>query len=177
MKINNLSQGCAVSISQSRVLSKIFLSVFVLTSIFILPFLVHNQIFTGSMVNAALLVSVSLFGLPTALSFAVVPSLVALFRGLLPVAFAPIVPFVILSNILFIIVFRLLSRKKLMGGLIASCVKFIFLFGVGQLLLAHVILPNIFQKASLMMGWFQLITALLGTGIALSILKIYQLKK
>lgn len=165
-----------VSLPESRLLVKALLSVFVLFSIFILPFYVHNQIVTGSLVNAGLLVGSFTFGVPAALFLSVAPSAIAFLRGLLPVAFGPIIPFIIVGNMLYILVFRLFSQKKWIGGIVGSFVKFIFLFSVGQLLLSRIIVPNLLQKASLMMGWFQLITALIGAGIALLIVKTYQVE-
>jgi len=177
MKVNGSSFGNVVSLSQPKLLLKIFLSVFVLTSVFILPFYIHNQIVTGSLVNAGLLVSVSLFGMPTALGLCIVPSIIAFMRGLLPMAFAPILPFIMMGNILFISIFNALPKNKIVGAVVASVAKFIFLYCMGQLFLSHIIVSNLLQKASLMMGWFQLITALLGAGVALSILKLKQVGK
>jgi len=167
----------SVSVSQSRLLVKLLLSVFVLSSVFISPFYIHNQMVTGSLVNAGLLVSSFAFGLPTALFLSVVPSVIALLRGLLPVAFAPIIPFIIVGNILYVLIFHLFSQKKWIGGIVGSFIKFAFLFFVGQLFLSRIVVPNLLQKASLMMGWFQLITALVGAGIALMIVNTYQVEK
>jgi len=167
----------AVPAAWSTLLQKTLLSAFVLTSVFILPFYIHNQIVTGSLVNAGLLVSISLFGLPTALVLCIVPSIIALTRGLLPMAFAPVLPFIMVGNVLYVSIFNALSKKKIFGAVAASVIKFAFLFSVGQLVLSHVIVSNLFQKASLMLGWFQLVTALLGAGIALVINKMYQVNK
>jgi len=177
MKPNDFSHENVMSIVQPGLLLKVFLSVFVLTSVFILPFYIHNQIVTGSLVNAGLLVSLPLLGMPTTLVLCIVPSVIALTRGLLPMAFAPILPFIMIGNALYVGIFNVFSKKKITGAVAASGVKFIFLFSVGQLLLSHIVVPNLFQKASLMLGWFQLITALLGAGIAVSIVKIFSIKK
>ena len=177
MKPNDSFYENVVSIPRPQLIRKTIFAVFVFITVFMLPFYIHNQIVTGSLVNAGLLISISLFGMPTALVLCIVPSIIALLKGLLPMAFVPILPFIMIGNFFYVSMFNALSRRKIMGIILGSGVKFAFLYGVGQILLSHIIVPNLFQKASLMLGWFQLITALLGGCIAFSILTIYHVKK
>lgn len=167
----------SISIPQSKLLVKLFLSVFVFVAVFLLPFYIHNQMVTGSLVNAGLLISSSLFGLPATIALSFAPSSIALLRGLLPVAFAPVIPFIIAGNILYVLIFHFFPQRKVTGSVIGSFAKFIFLYSVGQLFFSHIIVPNLLQKASLMVGWFQLITALIGAGIALMVIKTCQIEK
>ncbi len=175
MEQNKLQDS--VSLPQTQLLIKALFTIFVFASVFLLPFYIHNQLVTGSLVNAGLLVASFVLGVPTALLLSFAPSVIALLRGLLPVSFAPIVPFIIASNIFYVLIFQLFPKKKILGGVAGSVVKFVFLYTIGQALFSHIIVPNLLQKASLMVGWFQLITSLIGAGIAVMIEKTYQIEK
>ena len=71
--------------------------------------LFHNQLLTGPIINALFYIAVVLFGVERALIIALIPSVVALSVGLLPALIFPIVPFIIIGNIIQIISFNFLS--------------------------------------------------------------------
>lgn len=147
---------------------------------FVAPFS-HNQMITGSLVNATLFIAAAVLSLESAITIAVLPSLIAVSLGTLPAPLAPMVPFIILSNILLILVvvaFRRLNIKTnfLVKVFLASLVKFIFLLSVSAFVLNflfHKQLPAVIMN---MMSWPQLITALVGGFIAYLIIKGKDLK-
>jgi len=72
--------------------------------------LIHNQIITGSIVNATLFVAATTLGLEGAILIALLPSLFALAAGTLPMPLAPLIPFIMLSNILLILIFSSFTK-------------------------------------------------------------------
>ncbi len=132
--------------------------------------LIGNQLITGTIVNATLISAAVLLGLPEAILLAFGPSVISLAIGKLPLALAPMLPSIMLSNILLIIIFKLLyKRSSVAAAVSASIVKFIFLFGTSSILVYYISSKPLAAMAH-MMGWIQLVTALLGSALALSIL-------
>jgi len=140
--------------------SLLFLSIF-------LPSIIHQQAITGPLINAILLIATMVLGSSTALTIGLIPSVVALSRGLLPLVLAPIVPFIMLSNAVYVMVFSGLKNKNFATAvIIASVSKFALLYFVSQYLLATLLPQKFLSNASAMFSWPQLITALTGGFIA-----------
>jgi riboflavin transporter len=145
----------------------------------LLPTLVHNQLITGPLINTLLLLTTLTLGTSAALTIGLIPSLIALSRGLLPIALAPAVPFIMVSNAIYILVFakfikndeirknKITNKGFALGVTAGSIAKFAFLTSASQL-----ILPRLFtsaaitQKAAFMLSAPQLVTALIGGVIA-----------
>ncbi|MFA5742492.1 MAG: iron hydrogenase [Candidatus Paceibacterota bacterium] len=137
----------------------------------VLP-LFHSQYITGPMVNAILFLSAVLAGSTGAMFVAMVPSIVALSSGLLPIALAPAVPFIMLGNAILIATFILLQKKSFwLAATVASFTKFIFLFGSSQLVVGLIAKKQAAIAAASMLSYPQLITALIGAILAWLILK------
>ena len=133
--------------------------------------LVHSQLVTGTIVNAALFAAVMLVGFRAAASVAVIPSLIALAVGTLPMAMAPMVPFIMASNIMLAGIFTLLRKANYwVAAISASLVKFGFLVLSANIILAAITHGKMAAALASMMGWPQLITALLGVTLAYLIL-------
>jgi len=143
-----------------------------------------NQLITGSIVNALLFISASVFGLETAFLLCLIPSLISLYTGLLPLAIAPMIPFIMTGNALMVLIFYKLqnpsaplrARNFWAGAVPAAFVKYIFIYSVGMLL-ANSILHGIAKNVLLMISWPQFATAITGAAIAFLFLKIIKLKK
>ncbi len=160
---------------------ELLFAVFAFAAIF-LPSIIHQQAITGPLVNAVLLLSTVWLGSSDAIIIGLFPSVVALSRGLLPLPLAPVVPFIMLANSLYILVFSKVINKAKKGCVFknfslavasASVVKFIFLFFVSQKLLPTLLPQKFVTPASQMMSWPQLATALLGGLIAYAVLKSF----
>ena len=121
----------------------------------------HNQWVTGTIVNALLFVAAWRLGLANAILVAVLPSSVALMRGLLPAPMAMLIPYIIVSNVLLILTFSFLKKNLTLGVPVAAFVKFCFLFGV-SLYFA----PKLLAPMMMMLQWSQLATALAGGFLA-----------
>jgi hypothetical protein len=143
-----------------------------------LPFLIHIQWLTGPIVNAILIIALFLIGIRGALLLCLIPSLMALAGGLLPAILAPVVPFIMISNVLLVLgVDFAYSRSRdavrgFMAGVLAGAtLKFLFLF------LTVGVMSNLIIKKELsfaivqMMSWPQFATALAGGVLAFMFLR------
>ncbi len=141
--------------------------------IFFVPAFVHQQFLTGPIVNALLILSFLYLGRSRALFLALIPSTVALSRGLLPLALAPMVPFIMISNCLYILVFAQLQTqsqiKNFLAISLASTVKMLFLISISKLLMENILAAPLATKVAVMMSWPQLWTAVVGGVMALLI--------
>jgi len=143
-----------------------------------LPFFLHLQWLTGPVINAILILILFLAGVRSALAVALIPSLMALAGGLLPAVLAPAVPFIMISNALYVLsIDRIYDWSKnsssgyWQGVLIGSILKFAFLYISVSWITKLLIKQDLAVAVAKMMSWPQLITALLGGVIAWAILK------
>jgi len=143
-----------------------------LLSIAVVAPLIRQQIVTGTIVNAVLFISVVSLGVRGAVLIALVPSIFSLSVGLLPAALAPMIPFIMVSNIILVLIFDLLRKKKYWAGMIsAGFLKFVFLTSVSFVVINLLLKKEIAQQVAVMMSWPQLLTALAGGVIAYLVLK------
>lgn len=118
-----------------------------------------------------------MLGMRGAMLLSILPSLVSLLFGLLPIVMAPMVPFIIIGNISLVYIFDLLRKRNFFLGLIpAALVKFSFLFLISNFLTSFFIKQSVAQKIAIMMSWPQLITALMGGIVAYILFNIYNHK-
>jgi hypothetical protein len=125
-----------------------------------------NQLITGSIVNALLFISASVMGVEAAFLLCLVPSLISLYTGLLPLGLAPMILFIMAGNALLILVFVKLKNSGFwLGAVSAALVKFAFIWLAG-IILANSILHGMAKNVLLMISWPQLATAIAGACIA-----------
>ncbi len=161
----------ALILQKTKALSLVKVAPLVGISI-IAPLLGLNQALAGSIVNSALFIAVALFGPQTAVLVALMPSLIAASTGLLPLALAPMIPFIIIGNILLISVFSLLKKKNYWVRVFsAGFLKFVFLFSASSIMFDLLLGEKIASKVAVMMSWPQLFTAISGGLIAYLFLK------
>jgi len=144
----------------------------------VIPFFFHIQWITGPIINAILILTIMLLGIREGVIVALVPSLIALSRGLLPAILAPAVPFIMFSNILFIIaidyVYNGIKKDNVgywLGVFFGSLLKFLFLYFSVNLVTEILIKKDLGIKIAQMMSWPQFITAMIGGVIAWIVLK------
>jgi len=126
--------------------------------------LLKQQMLTGPIVNATLFLSTIYLGSQAGIMVGLIPSIISLSVGLLPLALTPMIPFIMVSNALLILTFSYLKNKNFWLAMItASVLKFAFLYTTSF---------NIAPKLAFMMGIPQLLTALVGGLIAYSFLKL-----
>lgn len=139
----------------------------------VVPAVIHIQAITGPIVNAVFFLAVFLFAPEVAILVGLLPSLVALAGGLLPAVLAPMIPFIMLGNAILILTFYYLKKRNFWLGVgVASLFKFLFLFSTSSVVINLLLNKEVAQKVALMMSWPQLLTALVGGGIAYFVLKI-----
>jgi hypothetical protein len=154
----------ALVLSREMVLTAVFAGTAVLAP------LAHSQLVTGTIVNAALFGAAMMIGFRAAAAVAVVPSLIALVAGTLPMAMAPMIPFIMVSNVALAGVYTLLKKTNYWAAAItASVVKFGFLVLSANFVLSVMTHGKMTAVLASMMGWPQLITALLGAALAYAV--------
>jgi hypothetical protein len=132
----------------------------------------HNQFATGPIVNAVLFVSIIILGLEKTLFICLIPSVIAMSVGLLPPVLAPMVPFIMISNVLMVFVF--FYTKKInywVAMVLSSFIKFVFLYISSFAVVNLVIKKDLATAIITMMSWPQLLTALAGGVLAYFFLK------
>lgn len=133
----------------------------------------HFQAVTGTIVNAALIIAVVILGKKEAIAIGLFPSLISIVTGLLVPATVPLVPFIILSNMILILVFDILRDRGYWKGIVwGSILKFSFLYISGIILIKIFESDSLSRIIALMFSWQQLLTALTGGIVAYATLKI-----
>lgn len=136
------------------------------------PFL-HFQAVTGTIVNAALIIAVIILGKKEAITIGLFPSLISVVTGFLVPAVVPLIPFIILSNMILILAFDILRKGGYWKGIFwGSILKFSFLYISGIILIKIFESDNLSRIITLMFNWQQLLTALTGGIVAYATLKI-----
>ena len=147
----------------------------------ILPFYLHLQWLTGPIINAIFILILFLVGIRSALAVALIPSLMALSGGLLPAVLAPVVPFIMIGNVIFILTidwfyqrFKNDQQGYWAGVIIGAGLKFIWLFSSVSLISKLLIKQELTVKVAQMMSWPQFATAVIGGMLAWLILKWFK---
>lgn len=134
--------------------------------------LFHQQMITGPIVNATLFAATILLGTTGGIFVGLIPSLIALSVGTLPAALAPMIPYIMLSNAILVLTFSFLKERNYWLAIgVSSFLKFIFLFSSSSLVINLLLRKELAQSVASMMSWPQLVTALLGGGLAWIILR------
>jgi hypothetical protein len=143
-----------------------------------LPFFLHLQLVTGPIINAILIITLFLVGIRSAMVLALVPSLMALSGGLLPPILAPAVPFIMISNMIFVLTvdyiyqyFKDENKGYWLGIVAGAGLKFIFLLLSVNFISELLIKQELAVKVAQMMSWPQFATAVAGGLIAWVVLK------
>lgn len=142
------------------------------------PLIVHLQPFSGPIINAVLILILFIVGIRSALVVALIPSLVALAGGLLPAILAPAVPFIMISNVIFIITIDWFyntivdpQRGYWTGVLIGAGLKFAFLLTSTSIVSGLLLKQELAPKVAQIMSWPQFATAVVGGAIAWMVLR------
>ena len=151
--------------AKSKINTLLYFLVFI-TIITIVP-LLKVQFVVGTIVNATLFCAVLFLGVPQAIFLGMIPSIIALLTNLLPFSLVSLVPFIMLSNSILVVTFGVLKKRSfLFGALIASLLKFLFLFSVSFLVIKLMIKKDWANTVIALMSYMQLITAMSGAFIA-----------
>jgi len=147
----------------------------VLLSIALIVPLFHQQMITGSIVNATLFLSTMLLGAQFGILVGLIPSVVALATGLLPPVLAPMIPFIMIANTILVLSFNALKNKNYwFGAVVASFLKFGFLYFTSSTVINLLLKKEIAHQVAAMMSWPQLLTALAGGVLAYLFMRFYK---
>ncbi|MEI8361317.1 MAG: hypothetical protein WCG01_04265 [bacterium] len=142
-----------------------------------LPFVIHLQLLTGPIINAILIITLIVLGVRSALVVALIPSIMALAGGLLPLVLAPTVPFIMLSNVIMILVLDYIYNLNLslkgfgLGILVGAFFKSLFLYVLATFVMGLINNPVATSMVPKLFGILQFVTALAGGLIAFGFLK------
>lgn len=162
--LNKFDHIAELSLSQAQV--KLLTFTTLLGASLLVPAVIHNQLITGPIVNALLFLSASLLGSEQAILIGLIPSTAAVSRGLLPLAMAPMMPFIMLSNTILISIFsRLRTTHPWLGIIAGSAAKAGFLSLIAYLVMPDLVPSAVAGKLQAGMSWVQLMTALAGGGL------------
>ncbi len=136
------------------------------------------QPLTGPLVNMMLIFTTLVTNVYGGMALGALTPLIALLRGQLPPVLAAFVPFIILGNALFVLLFSVLQRRLRRtswhtatawpGIAIGALAKFAWLFISARFLLQIFVSAALPEKFIAMMTFPQLLTALIGGGMALA---------
>lgn len=147
----------------------------VLLGIALIVPLFHQQMITGPIVNATLFLSTMILGVQFGIIVGLVPSVVALSVGLLPLALAPMIPFIMIANTILVLSFNALKNKNYwFGVIVSSFLKFGFLYFTNSIVINLLLKKEIAHQVAAMMGWPQLLTALVGGILAYLFMRFYK---
>ncbi|MFT5880613.1 MAG: hypothetical protein ACI86X_001742 [Moritella sp.] len=149
-----------------------------LLAIGIVPFFIHNQPVTGVFVNFILIFTCLKLGIRSALPLAFVPSIAAVSSGMFPLALAPMIPFIMLGNILLILIVHLFQHNDslfqphyFVSLTLAALAKFALLYSTSHFLAQHFLPQMWLDKVMVMMSWPQFATAMVGGIFAFLVMK------
>lgn len=144
-------------------------SMYILT--LLVPALISKpQIVTGTLVNILLVYTTLEFGIKKSIYLSLIPSTSVVITGLLFGSLTPfiayLIPFIIFSNAILIISIN--KYQNIVGCIIGSVLKAVFLFSIVNILVNTINLPEVLIPS---MGYIQLLTATMGSIFALIIFK------
>ncbi|MCX7695649.1 MAG: ECF transporter S component [Caloramator sp.] len=143
-----------------------------------------NQFLVGPIINSILILTAFICGRWWGVGVGTLTPLLAWFVGQLATPLAPFIPFIILGNLLFVLVFSLFMEGDLLrratGIVLGALAKFAFLTFASTKLIKLVgfnFPPKIAKVLATSMSFPQLITALLGGALALVVIELLKKRR
>lgn len=165
--------------SQKLVRASILLALCIAIQFIGRTFPVINQFLVGPIINAILLITAWYCGIWYGVAVGTLTPLMAFLVGQLPSPMMPFIPFIMIGNIIFVVIFGILMKKSVVGkGIgvgIGSVCKFAFLYMSALKLVPLFKIgfkAKVYKNLVFMMGFPQLITAIIGGIIAIIIISL-----
>jgi len=142
-------------------------------------FLQMPQLITGIIINMILILVADRLGTNKAMLLGMITPIIAAFSGVLPITLMAMIPFIAVSNAVFVSSYNILAGRGRMPAVIfAAALKFCLLYAAVNLLLLRpltvfdgkIYSVGVSQAVAFMMGWPQAVTALIGGTLAVLIL-------
>lgn len=135
----------------------------------VFQFVKMGQLITGSGINAVLILAAQMCGLPWAIAIGFITPFMAVALGVQSPAMIVVVPFIIVGNSIYTVIYSLMRKRSKIAGIVAAALaKFGLLYSAVNFILT--VKPPI--KAAL--SFPQLITALIGGSLALVIIQVIE---
>lgn len=159
-------------IFREKIFSYAFKLVLLLGVVSIAPFF-NFQAVTGTIVNAILIIALIMLGRKEAIMIGIFPSIFSIVFGILSPVVLPLIPFIIVSNIVLILTLDILRKNSYWKGVIwGSILKFLLLYFSGIILVNFFELNDLAKIIAMMFSWQQLATAFSGGIVAYAVLRI-----
>lgn len=127
----------------------------------------HQQLITGPVVNATLFIATIFLGTQGGIMVGLIPSVIALSVGTLPAPLAPMVPYIMISNVILVLIFGYFKERNYWIAIVlASFFKFLFLFSTSAIVVGLLTKKELASSVAIMMSYPQLLTALAGGVLA-----------
>ena len=134
----------------------------------------NGNLVVGSIVNACLLIAVATVGLRGAAILSFLAPFTSLISNHAPIAAAllPFAPVIVVGNFVYAAIFYYMMKKnKIAGVALGSVAKFGILYVGVTVFLSLMSFPKFAAVLLVLFSWPQLITALIGGFIALTVIK------
>jgi len=142
-----------------------------------IPEPLSKQLLTGTFVNAVLAVTVLVAGLGSGITVALISPVLAYVLKIAPQPLT--VPAIMIGNCIFVLLLYWIAGKdsrkvfrQVLAWLVAAGTKFAALYAIVVWLICGVINPNAPKALTATFSWPQLVTALIGGGVALLIVPL-----
>lgn len=136
---------------------------------------IGQQFLTGTLVNATLFIATFRYGWKIAALLGILPSSISLVIGFLVPAVAPLIPFIMLSNVLLVWLFARMEKQDYwIRAISAVALKTAFLFAIGFAVSQFIGDAVLIKIASNMFTWMQAVTGITGAALAFGFYKIYK---
>ena len=137
------------------------------------PIFIKQQLITGTIVNAALIIGTVALSTRDGLLIGLMPSSIALVAGLISPVLAPMVPFIIVGNAILVLTLAYFRKFNFWVGVgVAALLKFAFLYSTSSVVTGLMVNKTVAPAVAQMMSWPQLFTALSGGLVAFGYLKL-----
>jgi hypothetical protein len=143
-----------------------------------------NQFLVGPIINSILILTAFVCGRWWGVGVGILTPLLAWFVGQLAAPLAPFIPFIMVGNLLFVLVFSLFVEgdifRRAIGITLGALVKFAFLSFASTKLIKLIGLnfpPKIAKALATSMSFPQLITAFIGGALALLIIELLKRRR
>ena len=169
---------------KNLVLASMFLALAIILQLIQRNFAQINPLLIGPLINTLILLTTYVCGLSYGLMISVLIPAIAIPVGALAPLLVPFAPFIVIANLIYSASFYPFMKKGkfgiYLGALASSVLRFLF-FSLSATKLLPVFLPNIPAKSAKLIGVSfttpQLIIALLGSAVAVIIIKLLKKRK
>ncbi|MCI1965654.1 MAG: ECF transporter S component [Oscillospiraceae bacterium] len=169
---------------KALVLASLLLALAIILQLVQRNFTQINPLLIGPLINTTILLTTYFCGLTYGLMISVLIPVLAIPTGALAAPLIPFSPFIVVANLIYAASFYPLMKKGkfgiYIGALLSSVLRFLF-FALSAMKLLYVFIPDVSKKSAQLIGACfttpQLLIALLGSAVAIIVIKLLRKRK